>query len=538
MEILSKSRYRQLSSTGREAYLRYLQLAELDLEDPVKAWMVGALEAESEDRVRALLLRSLSAHVDDPRVREQLASIGSTVETDSLSGQTLTALWIAAMDDEMAEVKQWAGNQLWARHRVRPGRKKALARFLGEIVGSETHTPYLRWHGLLALARLGTPEALSHLLAFARNLLRSPFEPALDTEAADGPGLLAEKTAYSLGLAARTLAGQGRQAEALQLLSRFQALISPQDPAARSVQWATRRLEAARSGSPSPARSGLAARISRMAERFSLRFVPRKLAAAAVSMGLVAAVFIWQYPNPGLFHQKAEPVPPAREKRLAASDKSVPSASPPAPAPRPETAGSATAERDKPYVTLDPGSLAEGKGPDAPVWGMPQGERMIRLSLRVQPRAALKAGQDAEQVFQARRKSSPPGYTIAFEPPRPDASLRTGDYFRIQIHPQAPAFVHLLRKNSQGRIQALFAGPMPANGPHQLPQAPPGFQLDGPPGMETLYLLASARAIPDLLETVRSLSKLEADELKQLFPRATVKAFRFEHLGAEPGKAP
>lgn len=534
MEILSISRYRQLSSPGREAYLRYLQLAELELDDPVKAWMLQALEAESEDRLLALLIRSLSAHIDDRQVREQLASLGSTVKTDSLSGQSLTALWIAAMDDEMAEVKQWAGNQLRARHRVRPGRKRGLARFLGAIVGSEAHTPYLKWHGLLALARLGTPAALSHLLAFARTLVQAP--PAPDEAAADRMGLLAEKTAYSLGLAAGTLAAQGRHTEALQLLSRFQALISPQDPAVGSLQWASRKLEAA--GRKSPDRSWLSALISRMAQGFSPSVGHRKLAATAVSMGLVAAIFIWQYPDPGLFQQKAEQAPPARKARLAVSDESVPAASPPASTPRPETARSARSQRETPYVTLDPGSLADGKGPDSPVWGMPQGEQMIRLSLRVQPRAAMKAGQNAEQVFQARRKPSPPGYTIAFEPPRPDASLRSGDYFRVQIHPRAPAFVHLLRKNSQGRIQALFAGPIPADQTHQLPQTPPGFQLDGPPGMETLYLIASARAIPDLVETVCSLSKLEADELKQLFPRATVKAFRFEHQGAEAGKTP
>ena len=114
--------------------------------------------------------------------------------------------------------------------------------------------------------------------------------------------------------------------------------------------------------------------------------------------------------------------------------------------------------------------------------------------------------------------------------------LHSGDMFRIRFELQKEAYLYLFSRDTQGNLARIF----PAHGGEAPPKFKPNelyiipkdeqwFRLDDNIGRETVYLIASPKAIEDIDRRTEELKKSGMDKIIDVFPSAMVKSFTFKH---------
>lgn len=107
--------------------------------------------------------------------------------------------------------------------------------------------------------------------------------------------------------------------------------------------------------------------------------------------------------------------------------------------------------------------------------------------------------------------------------------LKTGDSFKIKIKTDNDAYIYVIFHDSLGEVFGLSFGKKAANKTHLLSDGSYGFELDDNTGVETIYLIASKDAMKDFDKKTEELRKVGVDEIKRLFPKASVRSFSFRH---------
>jgi hypothetical protein len=112
---------------------------------------------------------------------------------------------------------------------------------------------------------------------------------------------------------------------------------------------------------------------------------------------------------------------------------------------------------------------------------------------------------------------------------KPGEALKSGDYFRFQTTIDKDAFVYIVFQDSAGNINSLEKGHIAAGTSFILPDMDKWYQLDKNTGTEKIYLLASEKKIEDFADRIEKLKSGGIDTIGKVFPKATIKAFSFEH---------
>ena len=138
---------------------------------------------------------------------------------------------------------------------------------------------------------------------------------------------------------------------------------------------------------------------------------------------------------------------------------------------------------------------------------------------------------------------TPSGITIRGETPhykefeiKDGGTLRSGDFFKIRFRLEKGAYVYILSLDSLGNLAKLFPEQdesadikFTPNETHTIPVKDRWFQLDDNIGRETVYLLASPKAIEDIEKRIEELKKPEPGEIAGMFPGARMKYIGFRH---------
>ena len=98
---------------------------------------------------------------------------------------------------------------------------------------------------------------------------------------------------------------------------------------------------------------------------------------------------------------------------------------------------------------------------------------------------------------------------------REGSVLHSGDHFQVQVETNRPSHVYVLIFDSRGEASELFPDPKIETADvieagHKTPVPDKGlwFWLDSEPGTETIYTLASERAIPDIHDLLSKMEKV------------------------------
>jgi hypothetical protein len=157
-------------------------------------------------------------------------------------------------------------------------------------------------------------------------------------------------------------------------------------------------------------------------------------------------------------------------------------------------------------------------------------------------------GQAAFQqlVFELQRQDSPVVQTVdLLNPPGESPTLTPADNYRLVLEPVEERHVHVYQLTSPGRLARLFPNPaysevlnpLPAGQLMMLPADPNWLFLDGPPGQERLYIVASPQPLQALDDLYAQYSQgpdaASRDEtlsdLLDLLERADAVEFSFQH---------
>jgi|GEM_PF-3929498 len=277
IDILMTS-FADMSSEKKQAALQYILFKELYLDEPVKNWLKKSLKSESDDFLRAMIIESLGVHVDDAEIRSHIENALNGLSKKSLTYNEIQSLLIAALTDDMTEVKNWSIRLLGEYEHVNAEDEKERFRFLDRILENETLPPRLRWHSALGLAHIGTAQAIEKLIRFGRKIA-DRLRRAVGFEN-DISVFLAEKVAYSLGLAAGKLSVHAKKKEMLNLLEDIAAYTGEDEDENNPVSWAIREVK--KLPDPLPP-EGIAAKIFQwLSFAFSPKFIPVMAAACLI----------------------------------------------------------------------------------------------------------------------------------------------------------------------------------------------------------------------------------------------------------------
>ncbi len=225
----------------KQAALQYILFKELYLDEPVKNWLKTSLKSENDDLLRAMIIEALGADVDDAEIRSHIETVLKGLSKDSLTYNEIQTILIAAVSDDMTDVKNWGIRLLREHERINAEDEKERFRFLDRILENETLPPRLRWHSALGLAHLGTGAAIEKLIRFGKKAvsrLHRAVEPSEHHFENDISVFLAEKVAYSLGLAAGKLSVHAKKKEMLNLLEDIAAYTGEDEDENSPVSWA------------------------------------------------------------------------------------------------------------------------------------------------------------------------------------------------------------------------------------------------------------------------------------------------------------
>jgi hypothetical protein len=226
----------------KKAYLTYLCADGYDPDDyRIRTGLKTLLNDKEDDDVRAIAIQLLGDSVDEKDVRESLKTLIPELPKNSTSYDFLKSLLITALSDEIEEVRTWGIGLIREHEKINPENNTELSDFLSRNLDNEAAALHLRWHCALGLAQMGTRQAIDKLLVFGKKLfLKIPVSSEGDSETPDK--FLAEKTAYSLGLAAEKICMYGKKEEAILLLERIANRLESDGNDARTVNWASARI--------------------------------------------------------------------------------------------------------------------------------------------------------------------------------------------------------------------------------------------------------------------------------------------------------
>jgi len=164
----------------------------------------------------------------------------------------------------------------------------------------------------------------------------------------------------------------------------------------------------------------------------------------------------------------------------------------------------------------------------------------VFYQVRTSDEPSLKALSSIKLTLLAR---TPSGMTVRGETPHYKAIevkdggvLRSGDMFRVRFKLKKEAYVYVLSLDSKGNLAKLFPdrdGKMGAkfkpNEAYTIPVKDRWFRLDDNIGQETIYLIASQKAIEDIDEKIEKVKKPGTDEIGRMFPGTRIESIRFRH---------
>lgn len=107
---------------------------------------------------------------------------------------------------------------------------------------------------------------------------------------------------------------------------------------------------------------------------------------------------------------------------------------------------------------------------------------------------------------------------------------KSSDFYKIRFELNKDAFVYAIFHDSSGETGKACFGRKTA-GVHEVSQGDSGirFQLDYNTGTETVYLLASKEEINGFDKKAEKLKQTGINEIKNIFPKASIKSFSYKH---------
>jgi hypothetical protein len=267
----------------KQAALQYILFKELYLDQPVKNWLKKSLRSESDDLLRAMMIEALGADIDDAEIRSHIETVLKGLSKESLTYNEIQTILIAAVSDDMTDVKNWSIRLLREHERINAEDEKERLLFLDRILENETLPPRLRWHSALGLAHIGTAQAVEKLIRFGKKVvsrLHRAVEPSEHCFENDISVFLAEKIAYSLGVAAGKMSVHAKKKEMLNLLEDIAAYTGEDENEKNPVSWAI--CEVKKLPAPSIVERILAMIYRWLSFAFNPKFIPVMAAACLI----------------------------------------------------------------------------------------------------------------------------------------------------------------------------------------------------------------------------------------------------------------
>ena len=153
---------------------------------------------------------------------------------------------------------------------------------------------------------------------------------------------------------------------------------------------------------------------------------------------------------------------------------------------------------------------------------------------------SLKSPASIKMTLLARTSS---GMTIRGETPhykevevKDGGILRSGDMFRVKFKLRNEAYVYVLSLDSLGNLAMLFPDrdvkggiKFKPNEVYIIPVKDRWFRLDDNTGRETVYLIASPKAIENIDKKIAIVKKPGPDEISGMFPGVRIESIGFRH---------
>ena len=95
---------------------------------------------------------------------------------------------------------------------------------------------------------------------------------------------------------------------------------------------------------------------------------------------------------------------------------------------------------------------------------------------------------------------------------------------RISFSADQNAFAYLLRQDRTGKINLLYSGSLEAHKNYSYPVKNHLLQADTGAAGATIFLVASPSPIADLAARIKELERLGPDQMRLLFPKATIRS--------------
>ncbi|MBL7202836.1 MAG: DUF4384 domain-containing protein [Desulfobacteraceae bacterium] len=115
-------------------------------------------------------------------------------------------------------------------------------------------------------------------------------------------------------------------------------------------------------------------------------------------------------------------------------------------------------------------------------------------------------------------------------------TLRSGDMFRVEFKLKKEAYVYILSLDSLGNLAKLFPdrdseahSKFKSGRAYAIPMKDRWFRLDDNTGRETVYLIASPKALEDIEKRIEELKKPRPDQISRMFPGARIESIGFRH---------
>jgi|GEM_PF-3013313 len=229
--------YADMTPAQKEALLGYILLEKLYREDEVMDWLKDLLTNEQDDALLSRIIEMLGGCLADAEFRNKLAVISGKYSENSLTYNAVRELMITALFVNSEDVKSWGAAQLKDKENIDAKNETKLVDYLKNLLNDFNLPLRLRWHTGLALANIGTPNAIDALIDFAQHLSKRLPQNETDNYYDNQNLFLAEKIAYCIGFAAdKMLLPQLDKAS--EILMELHNMIeeSPQ------IEWATERI--------------------------------------------------------------------------------------------------------------------------------------------------------------------------------------------------------------------------------------------------------------------------------------------------------
>ena len=182
--------------------------------------------------------------------------------------------------------------------------------------------------------------------------------------------------------------------------------------------------------------------------------------------------------------------------------------------------------REERSKMLPPPQFAEPRpvAPTTPPSAAPSQEPAASKPLPAPPSYGLLAARpQAETAASFKRKSTPATGALS-EPIRLDFSEVPANGARLSYRANRDAYAYLLRQDQNGKINLLYSGGLEAGKTYYYPVQDHLLKSDAATTKATVFLVASPSPVTDLEIRLKELERLGKDQMKILFPRATIRS--------------